>query len=173
FAEQAVAPKGFDIEDDYVLATLHRAGNTDDHERLRNIVAALNRVHREVAPVVLPVHPRTRAAIEDLRMIQEFHLIDPVGYLEMIWLLKKAGLVMTDSGGVQKEAYFFGKPCVTMRDQTEWVELVEIGANELVGAEIEKIVVAAGRNFGREIHIDHRLYGDGNAASKIVQYLEG
>ncbi|WP_410966352.1 UDP-N-acetylglucosamine 2-epimerase, partial [Salmonella sp. SAL4449] len=85
-------------------------------------------------PVVLPLHPRTRGVIERLGLKLEVQVIDPVGYLEMIWLLQRSGLVLTDSGGVQKEAFFFGKPCVTMRDQTEWVELVTCGANVLVGA---------------------------------------
>ena len=173
FAKQENSPKGFSLAGDYILTTLHRAENTDDHERLLSIVTALNQVHQEVAPVVMPLHPRTKKMLDKLGVAIKFHLLDPVGYFEMIWLLQRAGLVMTDSGGVQKEAYFFGKPCVTMRDQTEWVELLEVGANELVGAEQEKIVDAARRNFGRGIQDEHQLYGGGLAAHQIVGALNG
>src|SRR5690606_36140878 len=103
-------------------------------QRLAAIIEALNLVHDRIAPVVLPLHPRTCSVVANLGLELDVNVIDPAGYLEMIWLLQHSGLVLTDSGGVQKEAYFFGKACVTMRDQTEWVELVEVGANELVGA---------------------------------------
>lgn len=171
FAEQAVPPRGFDVPEGFILATLHRAENTDNPVRLKNIVDALNRVHEEVAPVVMPLHPRTREVLTKHGLTAKFNLIDPVGYLEMIWLLQRAGLVMTDSGGVQKESYFFGKPCLTMRDQTEWVELVEIGANELVGAEQSKIFDAAKRSYGRLIKDERKLYGGGAAARHIVECL--
>lgn len=158
-------PEGF------ILATLHRAENTDNPVRLKNIVDGLNRVHEEVAPVVMPLHPRTRGVLAKQGLTAQFNLVDPVGYLEMIWLLQRAGLVMTDSGGVQKEAYFFGKPCVTMRDQTEWVELLDVGANELVGAEKEKVLDAARSNYGRRIQDEHQLYGGGLAARQIINAL--
>lgn len=171
FAEQAVPPQGFDVPEGFILATLHRAENTDNPVRLKNIVDGLNRVHEEVAPVVMPLHPRTRGVLAKQGLTAQFNLVDPVGYLEMIWLLQRAGLVMTDSGGVQKEAYFFGKPCVTMRDQTEWVELLDVGANELVGAEEEKVLDAARSNYGRRIQDEHQLYGGGLAARQIINAL--
>ncbi|HHX6348390.1 TPA: UDP-N-acetylglucosamine 2-epimerase, partial [Pseudomonas aeruginosa] len=101
----------------------------------------------------------------------EVQVIDPVGYLEMIWLLQRSGLVLTDSGGVQKEAFFFGKPCVTMRDQTEWVELVTCGANVLVGAARDMIVESARTSLGKTIQDDGQLYGGGQASSRIAEYL--
>ncbi len=155
----------------FVLATLHRAENTDDPVRLAGIVEALNRIHQDVAPVLLPLHPRTRAAIARQGLELLTHTIDPVGYFEMIWLLNHCDLVMTDSGGVQKEAFFFGKACVTMRDQTEWVELVENGANELVGADTGRIEEAVRRHLGRRVKDDGELYGGGKASERIVEHL--
>lgn len=98
-------------------------------------------------------------------------LIDPVGYFEMVWMLDHAQLILTDSGGVQKKAFFFGNPCVTMRDQTEWVELVEAGANELVGANTQEIINAAMRNIGRLVQDTQQLYGGGRASERIVAEL--
>lgn len=172
FAERASRPTDIKHVRGVVLATLHRAENTDNPERLASIVAALNQVHAEIAPVILPLHPRTRNLLAKQGLTLNVELIEPVGYLEMIWLLQRASLVLTDSGGVQKEAFFFGKPCVTMRDQTEWVELVEQGANELVGADTTKIVDAVKRNIGREIVDEQQLYGGGRAAGRIVGVLQ-
>ncbi len=171
FAAKAVAPAGGDLPEKFVLATLHRAENTDNPERLANIVEALNDIHAKESPVVLPLHPRTRKLIAEQRLSLDVHLIDPVGYFEMVWLLDHCDLVLTDSGGVQKEAFFFGKACVTMRDQTEWVELVEEGANELVGANFGKIVDSVARNLGRLVSDNQQLYGGGKAASRIVEAL--
>lgn len=173
FAKRATQPEGFGLADGFVLATLHRAENTDNPDRLASIVAALNQVHAEIAPVVLPLHPRTRGLLSKHGLALNVELSDPVGYLEMIWLLQRSALVLTDSGGVQKEAFFFGKPCVTMRDQTEWVELVEGGFNELVGADSSAIVDAVKRNIGREIVDEQQLYGGGVAAVRIAEYLKG
>lgn len=122
--------------------------------------------------MVLPLHPRTRKVIAEQGLTLNVHLIEPVGYLEMLWLLQHAGLVLTDSDGVQKEAFFMGKACVTMRDQTEWVELVEVGANELVGADTDKIVEAAKRNLGRAVKDEGGLYGGGVAVTRIVKVLK-
>lgn len=171
FAPRATQPKGFSLADGFILTTLHRAENTDNPKRLEAIVKALNYLHDNVAPIVLPLHPRTRNLIIKQGLTLDVHLIDPVGYLEMIWLLQHTGLVLTDSGGVQKEAFFFEKACVTMRDQTEWVELIEIGANELVGADTSRIVEAATRNLGRIVKDEHNLYGGGMAAKQIVKTL--
>ena len=158
---------------DYVLCTLHRAENTDDPHRLRSIFAALDEIAEEKT-IILPLHPRTRQKLETINYqpkTKNLLFIDPVGYLEMIWLLEHCSLVLTDSGGVQKEAFFFGKACVTMRDQTEWVELIDAGVNELVGADREKIVAAVSCNFGRKVDDSNCLYGGGKAAEKIVEYL--
>lgn len=170
FAEKAVAP-AVNLPKNFILATLHRAENTDNLQRLSSIVAALNLLHQTVAPVVLPLHPRARKLIAQHGLKLNVHLIEPVGYFEMVWLLDHCNLVLTDSGGVQKEAFFFGKACVTMRDQTEWVELIEVGANELVGAVTDKIVNTVARNVGRKVQDTQNLYGGGKAAEKIVKYL--
>lgn len=171
FAEKAVAPAQETLPENFILATLHRAENTDHPDRLANIVRALNQIHQNEAPVVLPLHPRTRKLIAQQGLDLNVELIDPVGYFEMVWLLDHCQLVLTDSGGVQKEAFFFGKACVTMRDQTEWVELVHAGANELVGADQEKIVDAAARNVGRRVTDTEQLYGGGEASQRIVDEL--
>lgn len=173
FAKQATAPEGFNLEAGFVLATLHRAENTDNPTRLAAIVQALNRVHKEIAPVVLPLHPRTRKLIAAQGLNLDVHLIDPVGYFEMVWLLDHAGLVLTDSGGVQKEAFFFGKACVTMRDQTEWIELLEVGANELVGADVQKIIQSVQNNVNRAVKDVNQLYGGGKASESLVRALQG
>lgn len=171
FAKSAVAPKDFNLHDGFILATLHRAENTDDPLRLAAIVEALNSINRSVVPVLLPLHPRTRGVIAKAGITLNVQVIDPVGYLEMIWLLQRCGLVLTDSGGVQKEAFFFGKACVTMRDQTEWVELIDARANELVGADSNLIIQAVTRNHNRIVADNTQLYGGGQSASKIVAHL--
>lgn len=124
FATRATKPTAFELKNGFILTTIHRAENTDYPERLTSILEALNQA-AETTPVVLPIHPRTRNIIEKLNLnTSKLTLIDAVGYLEMLWLLKHCGLVVTDSGGIQKEAFFMGKACVTMRDQTEWIELI-------------------------------------------------
>lgn len=173
FIKRAVPPKKFNLAEGFILATVHRADNTDNPERLKNILMALNTIS-ETTPIVIPIHPRTRSIINKMQLnTGNLNLIEPVGYLEMLWLLKHSGLVVTDSGGVQKEAFFMGKACITMRDQTEWVELVETGANELVGANKDKILEAVKRNYGRRVEDKDQLYGGGAAARKIVSTLLG
>ena len=151
----------------YYLATIHRAENTDDPERLASILAALRQID---LPIVLPLHPRTKNTLGDGLADQTGSVIvtDPVPYLDMLTLEDNASLILTDSGGVQKEAYFFGVPCVTLRDETEWVELVETGWNQVVGAETERILAAVAlARPGRA----GQLYGDGNASGRIVSLL--
>lgn len=171
FARQASMPAGVQADSGYILATLHRAENTDNPTRLAAIIAAINTLHETLAPVVLPLHPRTRQVIAKQGLSLNCQVIDPVGYLDMIGLLQHTALVLTDSGGVQKEAFFFGKACVTLRDQTEWVELIEAGANELVGADQSKIEQAARQHYGRQVEDQQQLYGGGAAAQRIVGYL--
>lgn len=159
----------------YALATVHRAENTDDPARLQVIVTALSATARKL-PVVWPLHPRTRGVLQRNGLLDQLaasgvRLIEPVGYLEMVQLEKYAALVVTDSGGVQKEAYFFQVPCVTMRDETEWVELVEAGWNRLAPPDDPETVTAAILDAlgtrGREVS----PYGSGDAADKIVARL--
>ncbi|MFA5455708.1 MAG: UDP-N-acetylglucosamine 2-epimerase (non-hydrolyzing) [Sulfurimonas sp.] len=167
----AVKPS-IDIKGNFILCTIHRAENTDDENRLRSIFEALNEIAKE-KQIILPLHPRTKKILENLKLnTNHLTLIDPVGYLEMIWLIDNCSLVMTDSGGLQKEAYFFEKPCITLRDETEWVELVECGANVLVGADKEKIVRAYKNHqlLAANYH-SLNLYGDGKASEKIVKEL--
>ncbi|NYT78467.1 UDP-N-acetylglucosamine 2-epimerase (non-hydrolyzing) [Alcaligenaceae bacterium] len=171
FGEVSVVPDVAANLEGFVLATLHRAENTDDPIRLAGVVAGLNRVHRDIAPVILPVHPRTRQAIAKAGLALDVITIEPVGYLEMLGLLKKCAIVVTDSGGVQKEAFFFRKPCVTVRDQTEWVELVSIGANRLCAPE-EGAMLNAVREAARStVEDNENLYGGGKAAGRIADFL--
>lgn len=158
------------LKGDFILCTLHRAENTDDPTRLASIVNALNSLQESVR-IVLPLHPRTRNLLKQNKLELIVDLIDPVGYFDMIELLKHCKLVMTDSGGLQKEAYFFGKNCVTLRDETEWVELVDNGFNTLAGADEQKIVDAVNEMMERSSDFTLRLYGDGDAGEKIVTAL--
>jgi UDP-GlcNAc3NAcA epimerase len=153
----------------YALATVHRAANTDDRSRLASILDALGKL---AEPVVLPLHPRTRKAILEARLApsQNVRFIDPVGYLDMLLLESNACCVLTDSGGVQKEAFFFGVPCVTLRDETEWPETVDCGWNALCGCDVDRIVAAAQRKAPQGERPP--LFGDGQAAEKIVEVLE-
>jgi len=161
-----------DIKDDFILCTIHRAENTDDENRLRSIFEALNEITQE-KQIILPLHPRTKKILENLKLnIQNLTIIAPVGYFEMVWLIDNCDLVMTDSGGLQKEAYFFEKQCITLRDETEWVELVECGANSLVGAYKEKILESYKNNseFNKE-NSKLDLYGGGKASERIIGEL--
>ena len=154
----------------FALVTVHRAENTDNPERLASIISGLNDLSKEIE-IVLPLHPRTKKIIEDLKLEIRFTLIPPVGYFEMIELLKKCKIVLTDSGGLQKEAYFFNKYCITMRDETEWVELIHAGVNRLVGADKQKIISAFHDFVGKEIVSSQELYGDAHASDKIIDHL--
>lgn len=155
---------------DFILCTLHRAENTDDPKRLKSIVNALNQINK-TTPIVLPLHPRTKGKIEALGIQLEATIIDPVGYFDMIELLKNCKLVMTDSGGLQKEAYFFRKNCLTMRDQTEWVELVENKVNVLCGADEDKIIREAKNMLDQSSNFDINLYGNGLASNSIAKFI--
>ena len=126
----------------YALATIHRAENTDDPERLGRLVAALRELSRAM-PVVFPVHPRTRSRLPDTGKADHLHLVEPVGYLDMVRLETEAAVILTDSGGVQKEAFWHRVPCVTLREETEWVETVQQGWNVLAGTDPTAILRAA------------------------------
>ncbi|MCX8007496.1 MAG: UDP-N-acetylglucosamine 2-epimerase (non-hydrolyzing) [Coriobacteriia bacterium] len=157
----------------YFLATVHRASNTDDPRALASIIEGFTRLPM---PVIWPIHPRTRHAARQsglegsLRDASGIIVVDPVPYTTLVALLREAAAVLTDSGGIQKEAYFFGVPCVTLREETEWVETVELGWNRLVGTDPDAIADAA-------VHLQRPadrppVYGDGHAAPKIVDELE-
>jgi len=160
----------YDMQENYILCTIHRAENTDDEMKLRDIFEALNQIGSE-KQIILPLHPRTRKIVEKLNISTDsLTIIDPIGYLEMVWLIDNCELVMTDSGGLQKEAFFFEKPCITLRDETEWVELIENGFNVLVGANRDKIVESYKKQeFNSQFDMD--LYGEGKASQIIVREM--
>lgn len=156
----------------YILATIHRAENTDDPNRLIAAVEALDLVAKE-HDVILPLHPRTGKKLSEFGITPErVNLISPVGYLDMVMLEKNARVVVTDSGGVQKEAYFHGVPCVTLRNETEWSELVEAGWNRLVELQnAEEVAANVLEAMNSEPRAAPDLYGDGKAAEAIVSHL--
>lgn len=165
-------PDAVALSDNYNLCTIHRAENTDDPERLGSILSALNEI-AETKQVVIPIHPRTRKILEMGNFdISHITFTDPVGYLNMVWLIDHCDLVLTDSGGLQKEAFFFATPCITLRDQTEWVELVDHGFNKVTGANKSAILdVYHNAEFNQDFNLD--LYGLGRASEVIVSRLVG
>lgn len=174
YSNFARKPEDVSIPQDFILATVHRAENTDNPVNLGNIVEAMNNIAQSGKKIILPLHPRTKKMLKSIEtnFIDDVIVIDPVGYLEMVYLLKHCSMVMTDSGGLQKEAFFFKKPCITLRDETEWVELVDNGFNLLTGANKELIIDLyhkADSLFSDNYSID--LYGNGIASEKIVNEL--
>jgi UDP-N-acetylglucosamine 2-epimerase len=157
----------------YYLATLHRAENTDDPKRLKSILKALNEIGKD-APVILPLHPRTKKMMRIYNLSPDIHrikLIDPVSYLNMVMLEKHARAILTDSGGVQKEAYWLRVPCLTLRDETEWVETVKSGWNVLAGTETKKIIQTIKSHQWRRPPRWIKSFGDGRTGEKIVRVL--
>jgi len=157
----------------YALATVHRAENTDDPDRLKNIIETLELINQETK-VIFPAHPRTQKYLKNSELkFQHLTLkfIDPVSYLDMLLLEKNANMILTDSGGLQKEAYWFNIPCITLRDETEWVELVEYGVNTVVGNDRESIYQAYQKMTGKTFGSIPELFGNGKASIKIVEKL--
>ena len=159
----------------YCLATVHRQENTENSSRLHAIFKALAAIGTKDSPVIIPLHPRTRKKLDQcgLQAVSnpQIRFIEPVGYLDMIQLENAARLIFTDSGGVQKEAYFAGVPCVTLRDETEWVETVEAGANYLGGADTDSVLSAYEKASRARVSLKNGIYGDGHAADAIVNYF--
>ncbi|KAA9041480.1 UDP-N-acetylglucosamine 2-epimerase (non-hydrolyzing) [Ginsengibacter hankyongi] len=171
FADYALPPS-FNVPSKFVLATLHRAENTDDKNRLKEIVEAFNEINTQI-PVIIPLHPRTKKLLDEFQIPVHFFTCEPLGYFQMLYMLKNASLVMTDSGGLQKEAFFFQKPCVTLRDQTEWVELIDSGYNILAKAAREDILFKYSTMINKKFYFSHdSLYGDGKASEVIVNFLK-
>ena len=165
-AGHGVAPKN------YILATCHRAENTDNPKNLAGIVHGLAGIAKS-RPVILPVHPRTKAKIAEYGLLDALDgvsVIEPVSYLEMVVLEKNAEVIVTDSGGVQKEAFFYGVPCITTRDETEWIETVRAGWNVLVGSDTSRMIDAVAQH-ARRVKLDINPYGNGNAAERILDAL--
>lgn len=172
YAPMAQKPQ-VELASEFLLASVHRAENTNNSEVLLSIFDSLEEI-ADQKQLVLPLHPRTRQKLEELDFDfanSNITFIDPVGYFEMLYLLQHCRLVLTDSGGLQKEAYFFGKQCVTLRNETEWVELIQQGVNVLAGTEKEKIIHCVQQSLSQQMIFPSSLYGDGHAAEKITQVL--
>jgi UDP-GlcNAc3NAcA epimerase len=154
----------------FVLATIHRQENTDDLNNLNEIVSAFNSINQSVR-IVLPLHPRTQKILSKNNIKTNFTIIEPVGYFDMIQLLKNCKLVITDSGGLQKEAFFFKKLCITVREQTEWIELVDNKYNFLAGADNNKILKIFDSINNQNADFSVQLYGNGKASEIISNTL--
>ncbi len=155
---------------DFVLATVHRQENTDNPQKLQDIVSGLNRINREIQ-LVVPLHPRTKKLLHQVNLQPEFTIIEPVGYFDMLMLLQSCKMVITDSGGVQKEAFFFAKHCITLREQTEWVELVQHGFNQIVGTDPQKLLKSFQHFSNKTSDFNLNLYGQGKAAEIAVKEI--
>lgn len=157
---------------DYILITIHRAENTDSFSRMNSIIDALNAISKNMV-IVWPLHPRTKAVLKKLELLEKIDskikIIEPVGYLDMLQLEKFAAVIATDSGGVQKEAFFYKVPCVTLREETEWVELIDAGWNRLACTNDSNKIVTAIKDAIGSKGINVKPYGDGYAAKKIIQ----
>jgi UDP-N-acetylglucosamine 2-epimerase (non-hydrolysing) len=170
-AKEAGYSKKYHDLQDYYLVTAHRAENTDSESRLRGIVDALMALDKKI---IFPIHPRTRKQLEKfglwnrINASENVSIMDPIGYLEFLFLMSKAKLMITDSGGIQKEAFLLRIPCVTLRDNTEWVETLSLNANVLVGAEEEKIMAGVDKMLTSQINFDSKPFGDKDAAKRIV-----
>lgn len=158
-------------QNNFILATIHRAENTNDINNLSNIVKALNRINK-TQQVIVPLHPRTAKLLGDLPVKPLFSVIDPVGYFDMLQLIDNCSLVITDSGGLQKESFFFNKYCVVLREQTEWVELIENDYAVLAGSDENTIVDAASAFLNKPFNARTVLYGNGKAGEKIASLIE-
>jgi len=160
--------EGFDWEQGYDLLTLHRAENTDEKSRIDSIFGALNEIK---TPLIFPVHPRTRDAIAKANVFLSDNIIicEPLSYLSMTALMNGASRVFTDSGGLQKEAYWAHKPCITLREETEWPETLDDNANQLVGADAQLILAAVEKT--NQVSFKSALYGDGNSAFRCVSAI--
>lgn len=166
FAKQYKTPPQYP----FALATIHRAENTDDPQKLNAIFEGLGKLSSDLQ-IILPLHPRTKSRLSGIEIPKNITIIEPVGYFDMLQLLSACKLVVTDSGGLQKEAYLCKKPCVTLRNETEWVELVEIGVNKLAGTEASSIVQAAHNFLKASVSYKEGIYGNGDTASQIIKQL--
>ncbi len=170
YKEKMQKPKWFDDLklNQFILCTIHRAENTDDPIKLSNILKGLELSQRDI---ILPLHPRTVGKIKKYGLVipSNIRVVDPTGYLEMVWLEIHCDLIVTDSGGVQKEAYFHNKYCVTLREETEWVELVDEGYNSLVGFDADLIKQALSQNYQSDLSVG--IYGCGDTALNILNIM--
>lgn len=171
YKEKMVKPNWFDALNlnNFILCTIHRAENTDDKTKLTNIFKGLGLSNKNI---ILPLHPRTVNKIKEhkINLPENIKIVEPVGYLEMVWLEVHSDLIVTDSGGVQKEAYFHGKYCVTLREETEWVELVDQGLNQLVGYNADLILENI-KSYNKDAIESKGIYGQGTTAEEIISIL--
>jgi UDP-N-acetylglucosamine 2-epimerase (non-hydrolysing)/UDP-GlcNAc3NAcA epimerase len=178
--EQALQPSSLIqslglVEKSYLVVTFHRAENTEEVSQLEKLLQALLQIRE---PVVFPMHPRTRKALDQAGLAELVELgtranlmvIEPLGYMDMVRLVSSSRMVLTDSGGLQKEAYWLGVPCVTLREETEWVETVQVGWNVLVGTNPDKIIAAV--NGFTPPNARPSLYGDGHTAQRCLEILQ-
>jgi UDP-GlcNAc3NAcA epimerase len=173
FSEFATKPK-VELSEKFILCTIHRQENTDDKVNLTSIINALNEISID-QDVILPLHPRTQKKILEYKLNDSINerliLIDPIGYLEMLYLLKNSSLIITDSGGLQKEAFYFHKLCLTLRNETEWTELVDNGFNIICGTDYDSIVTNYKKIQNSMPDFNINLYGDGSASKLIVETI--
>ena len=174
YAAKAEKPAITELDSDFILCTVHRQENTDSESRLRLIFETLSTIGKD-KKIILPLHPRTSKKLQEFGINPGPNIlcIKPASYFEMLWMLENCAMVFTDSGGLQKEAYFFKKPCLTLREETEWVELLEHGVNFLAGA--DKKTIIEGYQWFQQADLDFEkpLYGEGSAGNLIVQELVG
>ncbi|SHI50037.1 non-hydrolyzing UDP-N-acetylglucosamine 2-epimerase [Pseudozobellia thermophila] len=174
YTERANRPESVNEDAGFVLSTIHRQENTDDKGKLSSIFEALKSIAQD-QKVILPLHPRTIKKLDDFGIVPDsnIQILEPVGYFEMIWLLINCSCVITDSGGLQKEAFFFKKPCITAREETEWVELIHSKVNFLAGSDKHKILDTFRHIKKAQIDFDINLYGQGDTGHRIVRELVG
>lgn len=156
---------------EFILATLHREENIKDLDRFKELISGLNYVHKNLIPVIMPLHPGTAQRLREVGLDINIEIIDPVGYFDMIRLIQNCNLVLTDSGGLQKEAFLLNKYCVTMRSQTEWIELIDHKVNFLVGANKENLIKTVKTLLLKKFPTGLSLYGTGNAGNQIIKTL--
>lgn len=169
--EKMKKPQWFDLLgiDKFILSTIHRAENTDNLDLLGRIFDALAKSGKNI---ILPLHPRTAKKVKDhnINIANNIKIVEPVGYFEMVWLQKHSELIITDSGGVQKEAYFHGKYCITLRNETEWVELVQGGYNSLIGDNQELLLKEINKHYAEKV-VQEPIYGEGDTAKMILRHI--
>ena len=160
----------FEIDKNFILCTVHRPVSTDYVNNLKSIFKAVNYIGLG-KQVVFPCHPRTLKVLKENNIdVSNIKMIEPIGYLEMVWLIKNCELIITDSGGLQKESYFFSKPCVVLRNETEWVELVDNKFNALAGSDFELIIEYV-KNYKFNYNYKLNLYGDGSTSKIIIDSM--
>jgi len=172
YTERSNRPETVEPNQEFILSTIHRQENTDDKDKLTSIFEALKEMASQ-HKVILPLHPRTIQRLKnfDIQPDENIQILEPVGYFEMIWLLSNCSCVVTDSGGLQKEAFFFKKPCITVREETEWVELIENKVNYLTGSDKIKILNTYNHIKSADIDFSMNLYGTGETGTAIVEAL--